>query len=375
MTKRPRVAVVKCSRRRDGVAEALALLRSELAETIHGDVVIKPNLVSHRRALPSTHRDTLSVVLDFARASQPRSITIAEGASDASLGFTRFGYRSLVRDERLFDLNRDETQWDRIELAGTEGETRRARLSRTIASADCRISLAIAKTHGNTLLTLSLKNMLSSIHPDDRVMMHGYAPGQTEWRGWRGALVRFLKGEGAVVTVATRILGGIKRAKARAKDALAPGGRSALTPADRRFLKSYHALSENLAGLSAVAGPHIAVIDGFRAMHGEGPRHGAAFPLGVIIAGANAVAADAVAAAVMGMDPREILHLQLAAAAGLGPADLQDIEIVGDPVARVAKKLRPHSHYGLLRRGNEPENRKPAAAPHVKMNTHMTRVP
>lgn len=197
MDQKVKVALVHCTRRRDGVAEAFGLLQDDLKKTIKGAVVVKPNLVSHKRQLPSTHLDTLSVALDFALASHPTSVTVAEGASDASAGFEHFGFRALAhgRDVKFMDLNRDETEWDSIDLVGVDGETRKARISRTIASADCRISLALAKTHGNTLATFSLKNMLSSIHPTDRIMMHGYAPGKSEWRGWKGTLVRFLKGD------------------------------------------------------------------------------------------------------------------------------------------------------------------------------------
>ena len=95
--------------------------------------------------------------------------------------------------------------------------------------------------------------------------------------------------------------------------------------------------------------PAVSLIDGFVAAEGEGPRHGRRAPLGTIIAGTDAVAVDAVAAAVMGFEPLEIAYLRLAQAMGLGTADPDAITIVGDPITpsrRLPPPLRP---TGLLR--------------------------
>jgi hypothetical protein len=53
----------------------------------------------------------------------------------------------------------------------------------------------------------------------------------------------------------------------------------------------------------------------------------------VILASADQVAIDAVAARLMGFDPLSIRYLRLAHDAGLGCADPREIEIVGDPEA------------------------------------------
>jgi len=77
--------------------------------------------------------------------------------------------------------------------------------------------------------------------------------------------------------------------------------------------------------------------------------------LGVVIAARNPVAADAVAAWLLGFNPAEIEHLVLAARRGLGPLDLSEIEIINpDRVKPVKKgtfrepeidKLNPHIRY------------------------------
>jgi uncharacterized protein (DUF362 family) len=108
-------------------------------------------------------------------------------------------------------------------------------------------------------------------------------------------------------------------------------------------------MNRNLVALSRVAKPHISVVDGFVAMHREGPRHGTPIKLGVVVAGTDAVSVDAVAAAVMGFDPMRIGYLKYAHDLGLGLADLGGIAIVGDPIASVARRCVPHSNDAIQR--------------------------
>src|SRR5437879_13909528 len=84
-------------------------------------------------------------------------------------------------------------------------------------------------------------------------------------------------------------------------------------------------------------------------MHLDVPRHGTPIKLGVVIAVTDAVAVDAVAAAVMGFDPLRIGYLHYAQAAGLGVADLQTINIVRDPIEAVRRTLVPHSNHARPR--------------------------
>jgi uncharacterized protein (DUF362 family) len=89
----------------------------------------------------------------------------------------------------------------------------------------------------------------------------------------------------------------------------------------------------------------LSIIDGISAMNGgEGPWCGQAVTIkmttpGVLIAGLNPVSTDAVATAVMGYDPRAPRgtkpfencdnHLLFAEQAGLGTADLAQIDVRG----------------------------------------------
>jgi len=68
-----------------------------------------------------------------------------------------------------------------------------------------------------------------------------------------------------------------------------------------------------IADLSTVLKPDIALIDGSTGMEGLGPSAGTPKCVNVALASTNYLAADAIAASIMGFDPKDIPHLRLAA--------------------------------------------------------------
>lgn len=79
----------------------------------------------------------------------------------------------------------------------------------------------------------------------------------------------------------------------------------------------------------------FAVMDGTVAGDGAGPRTMVPSVRNVILASADSVAIDAVAAKLMGFDPMRIPYLRMATERGLGEARIDKIEIAGDPIAQV----------------------------------------
>lgn len=77
----------------------------------------------------------------------------------------------------------------------------------------------------------------------------------------------------------------------------------------------------------------FATMDGTTAGNGPGPRLMEPVVKNVILASADQVAVDAVAAKLMGFDPLSIKYIALAQEHGLGIGDPRDIEIVGDDIA------------------------------------------
>jgi uncharacterized protein (DUF362 family) len=77
----------------------------------------------------------------------------------------------------------------------------------------------------------------------------------------------------------------------------------------------------------------FAVMDGTTVGNGPGPRLMEPVVKNVILASADQVAIDAVAAKLMGFDPLTIKYIRLAHDRGLGVGDPREIELVGDDVA------------------------------------------
>jgi len=98
-------------------------------------------------------------------------------------------------------------------------------------------------------------------------------------------------------------------------------------------------LSKNIADLASLLKPSLTVIDGIIA--GEGHEtSGNPVEMDLVIAGVDPVAVDAVGAAVMGVDPKDVKHLVLAEEKGLGTCDLNKITIIGEPLEKVRRTFR-----------------------------------
>jgi len=76
----------------------------------------------------------------------------------------------------------------------------------------------------------------------------------------------------------------------------------------------------------------LAIMDGTTAGNGPGPRLMEPVVKNVILASADQVAIDAVAAWLMGFEPLEVDYIRLAHERGLGVGDVREIELVGDDV-------------------------------------------
>jgi uncharacterized protein (DUF362 family) len=82
-----------------------------------------------------------------------------------------------------------------------------------------------------------------------------------------------------------------------------------------------------ISDLAGVLRPHLSIIDGTVGMQGLGPSAGEARELGVVVVGADAFAADAVACRLMGTDAKHIPHLAISAERGYGIIDLNKISV------------------------------------------------
>ena len=89
-------------------------------------------------------------------------------------------------------------------------------------------------------------------------------------------------------------------------------------------------LDPMLVGLHRLLQPDLTVMDGIVGMEGRGPTNGKPRRLDIVLAGRDAVAVDASAMRLVGLEPERARHLGLAAKAGLGRMRAEEIEIEGN---------------------------------------------
>lgn len=96
-----------------------------------------------------------------------------------------------------------------------------------------------------------------------------------------------------------------------------------------RWKRTLHGegLSQGIVDLNRVVRPGLAVVDGIVA---SDEASGTPVPVGLILAGDDCVAVDAVCTTIMGLDPQNVDHLVLAERANLGTADLGRIDVLGE---------------------------------------------
>ncbi|UCD83818.1 MAG: DUF362 domain-containing protein [Deltaproteobacteria bacterium] len=123
-----------------------------------------------------------------------------------------------------------------------------------------------------------------------------------------------------------------------------------VVPGKQKQIVHLAGIDEGIVDLNTAIRSDLTIIDGIIGLEGEfgPPATGQTVNLGVILAADNVVEADSTMARIMGIDPKDILHIQLAADRGLG--SLNGIEIRGEPVERVARSFRHYHMPGLLKK-------------------------
>jgi hypothetical protein len=144
------------------------------------------------------------------------------------------------------------------------------KLCREITEYDIIVSIPVMKTHMHTGVTLSVKNMKGCLWRRSKVDLH--------------------------------MLGQLPEHREKPLDIA-------------------------IADMASVLRPHLSIIDGTIGMQGLGPSAGKPKPLGVVLAGADAFAADSVACELMGISACDVPHLRMGAQRGYGVIDLDKIEV------------------------------------------------
>jgi uncharacterized protein (DUF362 family) len=237
-------------------------------------VLIKPNLMTGEpwQSGITVHPHLIELLVEeLMRAGH--EVLVGEGAGwgcDSGEAFAATGVDRLCRElgVPLIDFKRDRT----VRVPVPDGEVvEELVVDQAVTDVDFFISLAKLKTHCETLVSLSLKNMKGLVAEDrERLRFH------------------LLDVNRCLVDL-------------------------------NRVFKPDLALVDGIVALEGI-GPLLP---------------GRAKPLGLLIGGADPVAVDSVCVRIMGRDPEQIRHLAFARDAGLGIMDSSRIEILGPAIDEV----------------------------------------
>jgi len=285
---------------------ALNFIRDDIEKSIDGKkrILLKPNVVDPRIQLSATEKESIRAVLDFLEELKnfnPEHIAIGESSfGNTKEGFRNYGYVELAEEYGvdIMDFNDDEGEGEYIHLNVLDVRHRevKIKLSKRALSFDYIVSLAKVKTHDYALMTASLKNMMGCIVQKDKVKMHGIA---------------------------------------------------SFSLLNNNYPSCVKVIHKNLLRLIKVIKPNLAIIDGLNAMEGEGPVRGTFQNVGVVIASTDALAADATAARLMGIEPEDVGYLYYAWKEKLGKLAGGEIEVVGESLLTHAKTFKLHPNFKI----------------------------
>jgi uncharacterized protein (DUF362 family)/Pyruvate/2-oxoacid:ferredoxin oxidoreductase delta subunit len=105
-----------------------------------------------------------------------------------------------------------------------------------------------------------------------------------------------------------------------------------------REYRQAEVFSQMLVDIFSCVPPHLNIMDAIYAMEGEGPSGGSSRKVGLVLSSSDAVALDAVASMITGLDPMQIHSTAIAFDRGFGTARMEDMEILGENIQDVQVK-------------------------------------
>ncbi|HKK43134.1 MAG TPA: DUF362 domain-containing protein [Bacteroidales bacterium] len=294
-----KVAITSGNNRADMAFRALQPFAAEISNAIGNKrVILKPNIVNINLQLASTHVDTLEGILEFLKSiNKAGNVIIAESAANGPTldGFENFGYFRLASRYNVKMMDLDRQPYDTIWVFDEKDfKPHPVRMSHLMLDPDSYIvSVARMKTHDRVLATLSLKNIVLGAPVKD--------PGFT--------------------------FDSSRKAGAKSDKPIMHGS-------------GFRGINYNLYSMSQHLHPHLAVIDGFEGMEGNGPNDGTPVDHRVCVAGTDWLSADRVGIELMGIDFADIGYLNFCTNTGPFNGDLDRIEVIGETIEAQRKHYR-----------------------------------
>lgn len=258
----------------------------------NSSILIKPNIVMGPTERKVTDPVVLEAVLKLIVCTSPKEVVVGEGSADSytSSAFRIYNIYDIASryGARVVDLNLDEGVQKKVPV---ELGREYVMVPRTAAEADFVVSVPTFKLWMNTLpMSLSLKNLFGLYG----AKYYGHNKNSRE----------------LIETDPGRTLSG--------------------EIGTERGIH-FPSVEQSIAAINFACPSDLTVIDALEGSDGKGNY----VRMDMIMAGRNAVATDSVALAVAGFAPEEQEQIKLASHIGLGPSDLETIEVVGEPIESV----------------------------------------
>jgi uncharacterized protein (DUF362 family) len=301
----PIVSLVKGNNRFENVFTALEAAGEELADKVHGNVIVKVNTVMHKGegVLANTQPEAIRAVLKYLKRFNTSRIWVGEASRNPLELFKENNYLQLKNEYNFEFIDFNSLGYDDFQTVSIDNKPIHAKITRAYKEFDCLISLSLPKAHSDAVLTLSGKNMMGFVKEADE---------DSIWH-----------------------IHGIREF-----------GR------DDNLTQCTHTIHKNLRTLLKLVRPGIAVLDAFHSFEGgtvpqcaKGDYVEPHFAL----AGADFVAVDTIAATLLGFNPLDVGYLVYAAEDGYGTMDLSRITIAGNSSLEGARfPLKPPPRFERL---------------------------
>ncbi|MBD3256232.1 MAG: DUF362 domain-containing protein [Candidatus Lokiarchaeota archaeon] len=253
-------------------------------------VLIKPNLLMPKEPerATTTHPDVVKYVIQWVKQFNPENIIVGESSGTKKRGvtekaFEKSGIKKVCEDEEIEWTPFEQTK-RKIYKVENPLVLNEFSSSELIDGVDIIINIPKIKTHGQCLLTCVIKNMFGTLILGNKPQTHARFPRMEDF-------------------------------------------------------------NRALADIYSVSKPQLTLVDGYYCQEGNGPSAGDVVKLDLVIAGYDPVALDTLVCELIGFNPNEVLYIKEAEKKSLGSSNLQDFELLGDPldsVKRIFKKPKFH---------------------------------
>ncbi len=284
----PVVSIVKCDNYElekvyHAIHKSLSLLNGVDKLVRPGmKVLLKLNLLSSsqppERAV-NTHPVVVRALVNIFQKDFGCDVFIGDSSGSVKNASTFNAFRITRINEIAEDTGAKIVNFDKDEYIDVQNKDYeildKFRIARTLRTVDFVVSVPKLKTHGLTQYTGAIKNMLGSIPGNGKKNVHLIAPKPTV------------------------------------------------------FAKA-------LVDIYQMVTPHLIIMDAIVGMEGNGPNAGQPKKVGLIIASKDSVAMDTVASTIIGFEPMAIPTIRFAHQRGLGNAELDTINVVGETIENVS---------------------------------------